>query len=593
MDGKTIGMDLDGPGNDKGMYALAAVRRETSLRNEDVIKWSSFRGKLGGKVRAAFMSQVSPDGQYVVTTILDPLTAHPERDHDPIDDKFYGVNFKDYRFLQVFYPTRGVLAWYSRQAGHLQTLPGADDPRYVQTDGFWSPDGKYLVFARAEAKAPYREGVPRAKYANDPNETQIQYDLYRMPFNGGRGGQPERIAGASENSMSNNFPKVSPDSRWIVFVQCRNGQLMRPDSRLYIVPFKGGQARLMKCNTPLMNSWHSFSPNGRWMVFSSKSRSPYTQMYLTHIAEDGTDSPAILIENTTAANRAVNIPEFVNVPKNGLQKMNAPATDFFAAFDRASDLMAKKELDAAILEWRKAVELNPSDDRCHFNLAVALDQQGLLGEAAQHYQKTIQLEPDNVAAYIDLAGVLTRQGKPDAALELYTQAVEKDPGSALAQGDLAAALVERGRTAEAAEHGRLALQADPDFADGHNMLGIILARGGRFDDAVAHLERAVALVPDSPEYRFNLGRVLAARRSFAEAIPQFEKAVELTGGNEPQSIEMLAAMYAELGHFSEAAQTARRALEVAGRQNDVALSEELRTRIVAYESQPDAPRSKQ
>ena len=69
----------------------------------------------------------------------------------------------------------------------------------------------------------------------------------------------------------------------------------------------------MRCNTPLMNSWHSFSPNGRWLVFSSKSRSPYTQMFLTHIDENGNDSPAILIENSTDANRAVNIPEFVNI----------------------------------------------------------------------------------------------------------------------------------------------------------------------------------------------------------------------------------------------------------------------------------------
>ena len=67
-----------------------------------------------------------------------------------------------------------------------------------------------------------------------------------------------------------------------------------------------------------MNSWHSFSPNGRWLVFSSKSRSPYTQMYLTHIDENGNDSPAILIEGSTAANRAVNIPEFVNIPPGGL-----------------------------------------------------------------------------------------------------------------------------------------------------------------------------------------------------------------------------------------------------------------------------------
>jgi hypothetical protein len=119
---------------------------------------------------------------------------------------------------------------------------------------------------------------------------------------------------------------------------------MRPDSRLFIVPFKGGQARLMKCNTPLMNSWHSFSPNGRWMVFSSKARSPYTQMYLTHIDKDGNDTPPVLIENATAANRAVNIPEFVNVPADGFEKIDHPATDYYRVFDRAWDLAEKQAL---------------------------------------------------------------------------------------------------------------------------------------------------------------------------------------------------------------------------------------------------------
>ncbi|MGA2170753.1 MAG: hypothetical protein ABSG62_21415 [Terracidiphilus sp.] len=59
------------------------------------------------------------------------------------------------------------------------------------------------------------------------------------------------------------------------FVKARNALLMRPDSQLYIVPVGGGVARRLQCNTPLMNSWHSFSPNGHWLVFSSKSRSPY------------------------------------------------------------------------------------------------------------------------------------------------------------------------------------------------------------------------------------------------------------------------------------------------------------------------------
>jgi Tol biopolymer transport system component len=126
-------------------------------------------------------------------------------------------------------------------------------------------------------------------------------------------------------------------------VRCRNGLLMRPDSQLYIVPTSGGQARRMRCNTPLMNSWHSFSPNGRWMVFSSKSRSPYTQMFLTHLDEDGNDSPAILIDNATASNRAVNIPEFVNIPPDGLRKIDVPAVESYRFADNAMEKGAKDQ----------------------------------------------------------------------------------------------------------------------------------------------------------------------------------------------------------------------------------------------------------
>ena len=118
-----------------------------------------------------------------------------------------------------------------RRRDSCSLLPGADDPRFVHTDAVWSPDGKYLVFARAEARDAYPAGGRMAEYANDPNETRIQYDLYRIPFNDGQGGKAEPIAGASANGMSNSFPKVSPDGRWIVYVQARNGQLMRPDSQ--------------------------------------------------------------------------------------------------------------------------------------------------------------------------------------------------------------------------------------------------------------------------------------------------------------------------------------------------------------------------
>ena len=169
--------------------------------------------------------------------------------------------------------------------------------------------------------------------------------------------------------MSNNFPKVSPDGKWIVFVQNKNGLLMRPDSKLYIVPFDGGKARLMNCNLSLMNSWHTFSPNGHWLAFSSKARGPYTRLMLTHIDANGNDSPAIIVDDTTAANRAVNIPEFVNVqPKNSIDKIDPQATEFYRLFDEAYKQIENDDIPGAIKTLNEAVKADPEDSLGHFML---------------------------------------------------------------------------------------------------------------------------------------------------------------------------------------------------------------------------------
>jgi hypothetical protein len=173
--------------------------------------------------------------------------------------------------------------------------------------------------------------------------------------------------------MSNNFPKVSPDDKWIVFVECQNRLLMRPGSKLYIVPFQGAEARPLESNLPVMNSWHTFSPNGKWLAFASKSRSFYTQFFLAHIDDEGHASPPVLVENATASNRAANIPEFVNIGPDGLDHIETPAVDFCREFDQAQPLQDEQLCATAVPAWRIAVAKHPTDARPHNLMGVALD----------------------------------------------------------------------------------------------------------------------------------------------------------------------------------------------------------------------------
>ncbi len=542
-DGKTMGMDVDGPGNDKGLYAIVPVQRQMSIRNRDTIAWNT--DLRVGQSRVGFMSQVSPDGQYVLSTFAGPDQSIPS--------SYFVNNFKDYRFLQVFYPTRGILAWYSRATGRRLPLPGADDPRYVQTDGVWSPDGKYVVFARAEAKDPSPQGQPLPLQANDPNEIQIQYSLYRVPFNRGLGGEAQPIEGASNNGMSNNFPKVSSDGRWIVFVKNRNGQLMRPDSELYIVPIGGGVARRMKCNTSRMNSWHSFSPNGRWLVFSSKSRSPYTQMFLTHIDAKGNDSPPIYIDNSTAANRAVNIPEFVNIPPNGIENIDVPASDFYRIVDEAMDLQGNGDLAAALAKWQQALALDPEDARANNGMGIALGLSGRQDDAIPYFQKAVQSQGDFFEAYYNLGVILTKENRDADAIDAWQNVV----------------------------------RIRPKFAQGHENLGYALYMQARFSDALAQLRLALEEEPNRVA-ALNLAASLLATcpdssvRNGGEALALAERAKQLTDGKDPELLDTLSAAYEENGRFGEAIAAEQQAVALASQQGDAALEARLKAHMARY-----------
>jgi tetratricopeptide (TPR) repeat protein len=524
-DGKTMGLDMDGPGNDKGLYAVVPVRKEMSIGDQDMVRWNT--DGSAGKSRVGFMSQVSPDGRYVLTTF-----AGPQRD---ISDSYFVTNFKDYRFLQVFYPTRGILTWYDRTTGRRQPLPGADNPGYVQTDGVWSPDGKYVVFARAEAKEPHPVGAPLPLAANDPEEVQIQYSLYRVPFNEGRGGVAEPIQGASNNGMSNTFPKVSPDGRWIVFVKCRNGQLMRPDSELYIVPITGGTARRMRANTSLMNSWHSFSPNGRWLVFSSKSRSPYTQMFLTHIDEDGNDSPPIYIDNATAANRAENLPEFVNASGEGIERIDTPAADFYRLIDEADALQKKRDYAAAVGTGRKALAMYPDDAQANNNLGAALTMAGTPENAIPYLKHAVEVNASFAEAYYNLGAAYIDVHRVDEAIEAWSNAVRIRPDYYWAHEGLGFALYMKGDTTAALTHSLLALDGEPN--------------------RVSLLVLAASLMATSADS--------SILRNGREAVLLAERANELTGGQDAAVLDTLSAAYAESGDMGKAIETEERALAVA------------------------------
>ncbi len=571
-DGSVLGLDVD-YGNDKGAYAILPVSQQMVMNDEKIITWSDYK-KDDGELTFGLLSQVSPDGRYVISTVKDRavFVATPE-----------------IAFSQLFFPIKGILVVYDTQTGTYEPLPGADDPEYVQSNPTWSPDGKSIVFARTKA---YRKaGIANAQniLLNEkdvPEFTQdkepFKFDLYRVPFNEGRGGKAEPIEGASHNGMSNYFAKFSPDGKWIVFCKAENYMLLMPDSELYIVPAEGGEARRLRANTPLMNSWHSFSSNGRWLVFSSKANTPYTQLFLTHIDEDGQSTPPVVLERFTGSDRAANIPEFVPLAAESIAKIEERFLDAYSflragmanertgnypaavrAYRRGLEvepenvellnslgfaLFQQGESHEAVAELEKALEADPKHVKAHNNMALASIDLGELELAEAHYRESLAIEPQ-AAIYNDLGFVLERQGMTEEAVEQFRKSLELEPGSASAHYNLAASLARGGEYPEAERHFRAALEEKPS-AQAYTGLGYVLWQQGRADEAIDRLHDAIEADPKLPAAYEQLGTILAEQGRLEEAASDYRQLVR----SRPSAAahQKLAAVLMRLGRTDEA-----------------------------------------
>ncbi len=217
-----------------------------------------------------------------------------------------------------------LLAYYVVDSQSVKTSSKFSRKDYLETYPAWSPEGDFLYFCSAPIRWSRQDIIPPAQY------DKVKYDLLRIDYDieSDQWGELETVVSSKDTGLSISMPRISPDGRWLLLCMADYGcfNVYSKSSDLYIVDLADANQsgefipRRLEVNSDQSESWHCWSSNSRWIVFSSKrDYGVFTRLYLSYIDQQGnTYKPFVLPQKDPtlydSCLLAYNTPELVTEP---------------------------------------------------------------------------------------------------------------------------------------------------------------------------------------------------------------------------------------------------------------------------------------
>lgn len=302
---------------------------ENRLTDNNCVNCHSFRmqdpSKMVFHMRAANGGTVYMDSKHVekLNTKTDKTISnlvypywHPEGRYIAfsVNRTFQSFHAADHNRIEVFDAASDVVVM------DTEKMEVFSNPELMRDDAFetfptFSPDGKSLYFCSAPAVDPMPEGYRNVHY----NLCRVDFD----PVTGTVGPRIDTLFHAADSSSAS-FPRISPDGKTLVFTKHGYGNfsIWHKDADLYAVDLERGDIRPFdEANAPGVDSYHSWSSNSRFLVFSSRRIDGlYTRLYMTYVDEAGQEHKPFLLPQRNPKKFyedlmfSYNIPEFIKGP---------------------------------------------------------------------------------------------------------------------------------------------------------------------------------------------------------------------------------------------------------------------------------------
>ena len=247
---------------DKFMFHIRSKFAGTVIYNNG--KLEKIETKTDYTLASAAYGAWNPDGRHIAFSV------------NKINQNFYVFKDQSNEVSDKY----SDLIVYDTQTNQITTSPKVST-RSRENLPEWSADGKYLYYISAN------EAI------DDSARLITKYSLMGIPYDADKNiwGEVDTLISSNITGKSITFPRASPDGRFLAFCLTNYGYftIHHTESDLCIFDLKTGEYRIAdEINSPETESYHSWSTNGRWLIFSTRRiDGVHTRTFIAHLNEDG------------------------------------------------------------------------------------------------------------------------------------------------------------------------------------------------------------------------------------------------------------------------------------------------------------------
>ncbi len=208
----------------------------------------------------------------------------------------------------------------------------------------------------------------------------------------------------------------------------------------------------------------------------------------------------------------------------------------------------------------------------HLKRGALLESAGQIAESIAEHERALEINPWLVQAHINLISLYGRAGQNEKAEKAYRAAIGINPDLADSHYNFGVLLVAQDRIKEAAQAFRQCLQLNPYYAEAHHNYAVMIEGEGKLDEAASHYRKAIENKPGYRSAHFHLGRILFNQNKTTEAIEQFLQTLTPEDEETPRYTYALGATYIRSGDRQKGIQYLREALKKASAMNQTNLA---------------------